>query len=276
MPGLSCERIKLPPSVQVMTLLDDRPDTWTALLYQCPNLTEVRMTMKLLDSSTTFAAPLTLNCLETLSWSARLTSTDFPSIQNLHLPTLKHLRLNFGFGAQPKPIVTFCGQVSQTLVSLELGFFSDWGAGDFRQLFRHKFLRLENLKLAQSPLSQLLMATRALTPSDEEFRRKEVPLPCLQHLVMKSMNIDSDDDARVLDQFYPRPTNLISCILNLFLKMLKERRAGKSNPFHLDFPEIWDEERKLQWTASLQDGVRRAIGGRDVRVLQEGRILSWL
>ncbi len=126
------------------------------------------------------------------------------------------------------------------------------------------------------PPSELLVASRALTPSDEQLRRNEIPLPCLQRLTMGNMVLSDPEFDQILDQFHHHPTDPAHCILNLFLEMLR-RRAGKSAPFHLDLPALWEGQvQRLKWTVELQDEFRQGIRGRDIKVLQEGKVLEWL
>lgn len=274
---LNSKQVKFPSSVEAVYLYDAHPDARTALLYQCPNLTEACMTSHCSYAPSAFAAPLTLGSLETLRWSVDAGLTNLTSIQNLHLPTLKRLHLYNGHKVQPIPVIAFCNQVSQTLVSLKLNYFAGWRADDFEHLFYSGLPHLQVLKLRFWPLSELIMASRTLTPSDVQLCRNEVPLPCLQHLMMRDVIIDGLDFDRVLDQFHPRPTDPTSCILSLFLEMLRRRVSGESAPFYLDLPALWEsQQQRLEWTVELQDEFRQGIRGRDITILQEGKVLEWL
>lgn len=255
------ELIILPPSVEVLHLEGTPSILNMALLYQCPNLVECK-SISVGRRTFPFATNLTLGRLKTLIWAFNEGFSKVESIQRLRMPAIESLHITSPRLYSPETIIMLCHQLSTTLVSLTLDPFSHQHSLDdtLHQLFDSSLPNLQVLKLLQWLPIMILETLRILTPSEDEYRNKEINrLPNL-----RSLTIITQINSTCEHQYeFPRAV----------LDFLGRRRVGEIPRFHLDFKL----HRALVtiWSPELRGELNRVVRGRQVDVEQQSIKIEW-
>lgn len=168
---LFCDAFKsitLPSSIQVLHLCGMPPETIMSLLRQCPNLIR--------SANYLSGVMLRLNHFGKSFWpvyevdgpwsTSSVQNTQPPVIDSLELIGLPHLRPST---RPPVDVITFCHQLSATLVSLTLERL-EWSFADLHHLFDFSMPNLQILKLKH--WTALFNAMTALTPNTDKHSDK--------------------------------------------------------------------------------------------------------
>lgn len=258
--GMLMESVVLPPSVQVLRLVNVPQDVQVSLLPQCPNLVTctnlIEMDYVYGHPENSYTKPVILNYLKRLIWPIDSGFESAASVRNVQMPVLEYLGL-FSYQdtpTAPAAVISVCQQVSTTLKTFHLNVKESddvWQYNDFYRLFR---LPLHNLTTLEIDFiyRDLEAIIRALTPNSDGCNTSENNyLPSLKSLALESISV------------YPFE-KYGDGLPRLLLELLKKWRIGETSYFYFKLNTMARVSLAASWPPELQRELRAIKRGRQI------------